>query len=185
MSVTFHAIYSDGATYRVVYDPKERKTYLRTTDGGFMDVPSLVNGAEFIRYDFDYTPPKGLRPCDWADNTRRLHAHLALFVAPQKPATESATAPTQQILQTEHTVHLEERLPGESRLGQLQRSVGRDELEARASRQREIKKQVAQSDRPDARQIAAAAEIRRLNNLQARWTKPRGGGGGFGEGFVG
>lgn len=173
--VTFFALYSDGRKYGVLREGQE--TFLITVEGGRMRVPWQVGLAEFVRYGFDYEPPKGLRPCDWAENTRRLNAHLALFIVPQKPATgtgDSRLSPTTP--QSETKVHLEERLPGESRLQQLQRSVGRKELEARGRRQREFQEQVSQA-LPDARQLAAAAEIRRLNNFHARQMRPRGGGG--------
>src|SRR5258708_17199510 len=93
MSVTFHALYSDGATYRVMYDPNECKTYLGTIEGGFMDVPYLVNGAQFVRYDFQYNPQPGLRGCDVGENMRRFHASLSLLTPPVRPA---APLPTSQ-----------------------------------------------------------------------------------------
>jgi len=68
----FFAEYSDGSRYQVVYDPGERQTYLRTTSGNKMDVPNLVNGASFARYDFHYVPQPGLRACDWAQNVSRF-----------------------------------------------------------------------------------------------------------------
>src|SRR5436189_1719822 len=83
----FHAQYSDGQTYRVVYDTHERKTYLATTDGGFMSVPYYLGTAEFVRYGYEYVPPKGLRGCDWWTNVSLLNAHLALLTPPAKPAT--------------------------------------------------------------------------------------------------
>src|SRR5260370_15271524 len=93
-SITFHAQYSDSGTYRVMYDATERKTYLATTDGGFMDVPFHLNGASFVRYDFHYVPQPGLRACDVCENIYRLHASLALLTPPQKPA--DAPIPIQQ-----------------------------------------------------------------------------------------
>jgi len=174
--VSFFALYSNGAKYQAIYDGS---TWLRDTTGQKMSVPWRVGEGTFVQYGFDYEPPKGLRACDWAENSRRLNAHLALFTPPQRPATEPPISQSE----TDTRVHLEERLPGESRLGQLQRSVGRKELQARANRQHELQEQASQA--PTARQIAAAAEVRRLNNFHARQMKPRGGGGGFGEGFVG
>lgn len=168
--VTFFALYTDGRKYGVLREGNE--TFLATTTGGRMPVPWQVDLAEFVRYGFDYEPPKGLRACDWAEHTRRLNAHLALFIAPQKPAT---AIPQNETGQRSDLVHLEERLPGESRLAQLQRSVGRKELQARADRQREFQEQVSKAQ-PDARQLAAAAESRRLNNFHARQMRPRGGG---------
>ena len=43
MSVSFFAEYSDGSRHQVVYDPSERKTYLRTTSDNKMDVPYQVS----------------------------------------------------------------------------------------------------------------------------------------------
>jgi hypothetical protein len=172
--VSFFALYSDGSKYQVIYDGS---TWLRDTNGQKMPVPWRVGAGQFVGYGSDYCAPPGLRGCDWIENARRLNAHLTLFTAPHRPATE----PIPQTLDTK--VHLEERLPGESRLAQLQRSVGRQELQARTNRQREFQKQASQAQ-PTARQIAAAAEVRRLNNFHARQIRPRNGGGGFGEGFV-
>src|SRR5947208_11357272 len=90
---TFHALYSDGATYAVVYDAKERQTYLATIDGGCMSVPYFMGTAEFVRYGYEYVPPKGLRGCDWWTNVNLLNAHLALLTPPAPPA-KPATSPT-------------------------------------------------------------------------------------------
>jgi hypothetical protein len=176
--VSFFALYSNGAKYQAIYDGS---TWLRDTTGQKMSVPWRVGEGTFIQFSFDYEPPKGLRACDWAENSRRLNAHLALFTPPQRPATEPP------ILQSEPDTRttLLPREPGESRLQQLQRSVGMNEIRARADRQRDFQEQTAQASQPTARQLAAAAEIRRLNNFHARQMKPRGGGGGFGEGFLG
>ncbi len=43
-TVEYHARYSDGYSYQVLYDPAERKTYLATDGGGRMDVPYYMNG---------------------------------------------------------------------------------------------------------------------------------------------
>jgi hypothetical protein len=177
MSLSFHALYSDGRKYEAFFEGGQ--TFLRTVKGGRMDVPYFLGTTHFVKYDFDYTPPRGLRAVDCVENMRQLKGQLALFTPPQKPAT----APT-PIPPSETKVHLEERLPGESRLAQLQRSVGHKELQARANRQREFQEQTDQASQPTARQIATAAEVRRLNNFHARQIRPRGGGGGFGAGFV-
>ena len=148
--------------------PREVSFYIHGNDlaGGF---------ATFQDFRLDDVP-EGLRGCDFIELRKRMYETLPW---PQKPATSPTPIPQAE----PSRVHLEERLPGESRLGQLQRSVGRKELQARANRQHELQEQVSQA--PTARQIAAAAEVRRLNNVHARQMKPRGGGGGFGEGFVG
>jgi hypothetical protein len=90
---TYHALYSDGRTYAVVYDAKDRKTYLATTDGGFMDVPYFMGTAEFVRFGFEYVPPKGLRGCDWWTNVNLLHAQLALLTPPTRPAQPPTPIP--------------------------------------------------------------------------------------------
>jgi len=127
--VTYHAQYSDGATYRVMYDPNERKTYLATTEGGFMSVPRFVNGAEFVRYDFQYNPQPGLRACDWATNIQRLHAHLALLTPPVKPA--ELPTPIQQ--PEDFRLHVE---PNANSFRALQEAGARSEQEYREDRQR-------------------------------------------------
>src|SRR2546429_4480073 len=103
MTSTYHALYSDGRTYAVLYDGKEHKTYLATTDGGFMSVPYYLGTAEFVRYGYEYVPPKGLRGCDWATNVERLHAPLALLTPPAKPATSPTPIPEPEDLR----VHVE------------------------------------------------------------------------------
>ncbi len=178
MSLSFHALYSDGRKYGAFLEGGQ--SFLRTTDGGKMPVPWRVGEGAFVQFGFDYEPPTGLRACDWTENARRFAAHVALFTPPQRPATEPPISQSEPDLR----VHLEERLPGESRLGQLQRSVGINEMRARANRQREFQEQ-RQASQPTARQLAAAAEVRRLNNSYARQMRPRGGGGGFGDGFIG
>lgn len=151
----FHALYSDGRKYEVVCE--NGQTFLRTTDGGKMPVPWQVGLGEFVRYGFDYCAPPGLRGCDWIENARRLNAHLALFIAPQKPETESP------IRQLDTRVHLEERLPGESRLAQLQRSFGAGVMQARLERQQTHQIQSAESiseaERRDAAKVAAARRL--------------------------
>jgi len=181
MSLSFHALYSDGRKYGAFLEGGQ--SFVRTTDGGKMPVPWRVGECTFVQFGFDYDPPEGLRACDWAENSRRLNAHLALFTPPQRPATEQT--PQTEPAEPDTRTTLLPREPGESRLSQLQRSVGINEMRARANRQREFQEQAAQASQPTARQIAAAAEVRRLNNSYARQMRPRGGGGGFGEGFVG
>lgn len=81
-----YALYSDGATYRVLYDPADRKTYLATTTGGRTDVPYTENGAAFVRFDFSYVPEKGLRATDVYDYRAKFRRLLALLTPPAKPA---------------------------------------------------------------------------------------------------
>ena len=160
--VEYYAAYSDGGRYQVVCDPTARKTYLRTTEGGFIDVPYLVNGAEFVRYDFEYTPPKGLRGCDWATNMNRLHEYLALLTPPAKPAT-----PTPQPKDVEDLrVHLE---PGADPFRRLQEAGARAVAGYRANRERE--RQARQDTQPDPRKVAATM---RINAEYAALRKPRG-----------
>src|SRR5258708_7386003 len=127
MSLSFHALYSDGRKYGAFLEGGQ--SFLRTTDGGKMPVPWRVGEGTFVQYGFDYEPPKGLRACDWMQNARRLTAEVALFTVPPRPTT----APP--IPQAPGRVHLEERLPGESRLAQLQRSFGAGVMQARLERQ--------------------------------------------------
>src|SRR5260370_2428848 len=127
-TVTFQALFADGATYRVMYDPDERKTYLGTVEGGFMDVPYLVNGAEVVRYDFHYVPPKGLRGCDWALNVNRLHQYLSLLTPPTRPAE----LPPAQSQPEDFRLHLE---TDSDPFRALQATAPKAEMEYRATRQ--------------------------------------------------
>src|SRR5713226_5850547 len=102
-TITYHALYADGATYRVMYDTSERKTYLATVEGGFMSVPYLVNGAEFVQYDFQYNPQPGLRGCDVGENMRMFHASLSLLTPPAKPAA----SPTPISQEPDSRLHVE------------------------------------------------------------------------------
>jgi hypothetical protein len=151
-NASFFALYSDGSKYQVIYDGN---TWLRDIAAGKMPVPWCVNDAEFVRYGFDYEPPRGLRACDWVDNARRFTAEVALFTVPPRP---TAAPP---ILQAEPSrVHLEERLPGESRLSQLQRSFGAGVMQARLERQQthynQSAESISESERRDAAKFAAA-----------------------------
>jgi len=126
MSVSYFAEYSDGSRYQVVFESSERKTFLRTTDGGFMTVPFIVNGAEFLRYDFQYQPQPGLRGCDWATNVQKFHAHLALLKPPVGPAVP--TMPVQQ--PEDFRLHLE---AGSDPFRALQATGAKGEAEYRAA----------------------------------------------------
>jgi len=170
MSVTYHAQYSDGATYRVMYDPNERKTYLGTVEGGFMDVPYLVNGAEFVRYDFHYQPQPGLRACDWALNVNRLHQYLSLLTPPVKPAT----SPTPISQESDSRLHVE-RLPGESGFAAMQRAYAEQEI-ATQRKHREAARTEMNNQPPDAAKVARAESVRQLNAQTLRQMRPRGGG---------
>jgi hypothetical protein len=153
--VSFFALYSNGGKYQALYDGS---TWLRDTTGQKMPVPWRFGEGTFVQFGFDYEPPKGLRVCDWAENARRLNAHLALFIAPQRPATEP-------ISQSEPgtRVHLEERLPGESKLSQLQRSVSANVMQARVARRNAHQNQSTESrceaERRDAPKVAAARHL--------------------------
>ena len=177
--VSFFALYSNGAKYQAIYDGS---TWLRDTTGQKMPVPWRVGEGAFVRYGFDYEPPTGLRACDWTENARRLNAHLALFTPPQRPATEPPISQSE----TDTRVHLEERLPGESRLSQLQRSFGAGVMQARLERQQIHQNQSAEAmSEAEKRDSAKVAAARRHASEALHTLKPRGGGGGFGEGFVG
>jgi len=162
---TYHAVYSDGGTYAVVYDPKERKTYLATTDGGFMSVPYLVNDASFVRYGFDYAAPKGLRGCDWATNVGQLHAHLALLTPPAKPTPPTPVPQAPE----DFRVHVE---AGDS-FRVLQEVGAKATTQYRNSRQRARQEMLAQLNQPNAQKIQ---EVRRIQGEYAAQKRPRGGG---------
>jgi hypothetical protein len=170
-NATFHAQYSDGATYRVIYDPSERKTYLETTSGGKMNVPYLVNGTEFIRFDFHYVPQPGLRGCDWAQNVSRLHAHLALLTPPTKPSAPTPTPIPQNA--EDPKLHVEQ---GGDSFIRLQEAGARGEMEYRANRQQARRDMLVELNQRDPRAIAAAM---RVNTEYAAVKKPRGRGAGF------
>jgi hypothetical protein len=169
LSVTFHALYSDGGTYRVMYDASERKTYLATTDGGFMDVPFHLNGASFVRYDFHYVPQPRLRACDVCENIDRLNASLALLTPPQKPA--DAPIPIQQ--PEDYRLHVE---AGGDSFRALQTAGAKAEMEYRANRQRARQQAMQEMNEPDVQKIQAARQYA-AEVLAAR--KPRGKGAAF------
>jgi len=167
MSASFFAEYSDGSRYQVVYDPGERKTYLRTTSGNKMDVPRFVNGAEFVAYAFDYTPQPGLRGCDWAQNINRLHAHLALLTPPAKPA---APSPIQQSQPEDFRLHLE---ADSDPFRALQATGAKGEAQYRGECHRARQQALQTLNEPDAHKIQDA---RRIQTEYAALKRPRGGG---------
>src|SRR6266478_7069977 len=134
-------------------DAKERKTYLATTAGGFMDVPYLVNGAEFVRYDFHYQPQPGLRGCDVGDNMRRLHASLSLLMPPTQPAS----SPTPVSQGPDSRLHVE-RLPGESGFAAMQRAYAEQEI-AIQRKHREAARAEINNQPPDAAKVARAESV--------------------------
>ena len=154
--VSFFALYSNGAKYQAIYDGS---TWLRDTTGQKMPVPWRIGEGTFVQYGFDYEPPKGLRACDWAENARQFTAHVALFTPPQRPATE----PPVSQYEPDTRVHLEERLPGESRLAQLQRSFGAGVMQARLqrlqNRQNQSAESISEAERRDAPKVAAARRL--------------------------
>ncbi len=168
MSATYHAQYSDGAMYGVVYDTSERKTYLRTTEGGFMDVPRFVNGAEFVAYAFDYTPPKGLRGCDWGDNVNRLHQYLSLLTPPAKPA--APPVPQTPTDPEDFRLHLE---ADSDPFRALQATGAKGEAQYRGECHRARQQALQTLNEPDAHKIQDA---RRIQAEYAALKRPRGGG---------
>src|ERR1700730_727803 len=109
-SVQYHARYSDGAAFRVVYDPIEQKTYLATTDGGRIDVPFYLNGAHFL--EFNFTGFAGMMGKDaWAERAKMDR----LLTPPAKPSNQ----PPAQM--QDERLHIE-RLHGESGFAALQRA---------------------------------------------------------------
>ena len=162
---TYHALYSDGATYAVVYDAKERQTYLATTDGGFMSVPYYLGTAEFVRYGYEYVPPKGLRGCDWWTNVSLLNAQLALLTPPAKPAAPTPIPESREDLR----VHVG---TGDS-FRVLQEAGAKATTQFRDTRQRARQQALQELNQPH---TARARAERRLNEEHARQMRPRGGG---------
>jgi len=162
-TVTFHALYSDGATYRVMYDASERQTYLATVEGGFMSVPRFVNGAEFVHYDFNYQPQPGLRGCDVGDNMRRLHASLSLLMPPAKPTV--LPTPIQQ--PEDFRLHIE---PDTNSFRALQAAGARGEQEYREDRQRARQQALQTMNQPTTTQVrkTQAARAAASDALHAR-----------------
>jgi len=165
MTPTYHAQYSDGATYRVVYDAKERQTYLATTDGGFMSVPYYLGTAEFVRYGYEYVPPKGLRGCDWWTNVSLLNAQLALLTPPAKPAAPTPIPESREDLR----VHVG---TGDS-FRVLQEAGAKATAQFRNSRQRARQEMLAQLNQPNEKRIQ---DGRRIQGQYAAQKRPRGGG---------
>ena len=161
---TYHALYSDGATYAVVYDAKEHKTYLATTDGRRMPVPYYLGTAEFVRYGFDYVPPKGLRGCDWWTNVNLLHAHLALLTPPAKPTSPTPIPESREDLR----VHVE---TGGDSFRVLQEAGAKATTQFRNSRQGARQQALQELNQPH---TARARAERRLNEEHARQMRPRG-----------
>ena len=169
MTPTYHAQYSDGATYRVVYDAKERQTYLATTDGGFMSVPYYLGTAEFVRYGYEYVPPKGLRGCDWWTNVSLLNAHLALLTPPAKPTSPAPIPESREDLR----VHVE---PGGDSFRVLQEAGAKATTQFRDSREQARREMLAQLNQPDAQRIQ---DGRRIRGEFAAVKRPRGKGAAF------
>ena len=163
---TYHAVYRDGATYAVVYDAKEHKTYLATTDGRRMPVPYYLGTAEFVRYGFDYVPPKGLRGCDWWTNVNLLHAHLALLTPPAKRTSPTPIPESREDLR----VHVE---TGGDWFRVLQEAGAKATTQFRNSRQGARQQALQELNQPH---TARARAERRLNEEHARQMRPRGGG---------
>jgi len=169
MSVCVFAEYSDGSRYEVVYDPAERQTYLRTTSGGKMLVPWQVSNGEFVRYGFDYVPPKGLRGCDWAQNVSRLHAQLALLTPPAWPAAP----PIPQTQPEDFRLHLE---ADSDPFRALQATGAKAEMEYRANRQQARREMLAELNQPDAQRVCRTRQARDYAAEVLHARKPRGGG---------
>jgi hypothetical protein len=159
---TYHALYSDGRTYAVLYDAKDRKTYLATTDGGFMSVPYFMGTAEFVRYGFEYVPPKGLRGCDWWTNVSLLNAHLALLTPPAKPAVPSIPQTPEP---EDFRLHVE---PG-GNFRTLQEAAMRVTAEYETSRQRARREMLGTMNEPNAQRIQ---DGRRINREFADMKRP-------------
>jgi hypothetical protein len=165
-SVTYHAQYSDGTIYAVLYDASNRKTYLKTTEGGFMDVPFYVNGASFVRFDFNYVPQSGLRACDVFHNLARLHKHIGLLTPPTKPAEPPPITHTEK----DPKIHVES---GGDSFTRLQEAGARATAEYETNRERARQQALQTMNERDERK---SQEVRRINNEWAAIKRPRGGG---------
>ena len=155
-----YALYSDGATYRVLYDAAERKTYLATTTGGKVEVPYTVNGASFIRFDFSYVPEKGLRHTDIYDNRARFRKAISLLTPPAKPA-DYVPPPTPA---TEDNMRLHVEGQG---FRALQEAVAKERLRNEAERASARREALAAANPTDPQKTQKARDIN--NALAQRW----------------
>jgi hypothetical protein len=150
ITIDYHARYSDGYSCKVIYDPTERTTYLATEDGGRMNVPYYVNGAEFV--EFYFTGPSGIST-QYAWTLRSQMDQL--LSRPAKPAEP----PTPTVDLQPGVLHIEPRQPGQSSFRQLQ--------EARATHINAERKQREQA-RAEAQHVtvepAKAEAARQINN---------------------
>jgi len=154
--IQYNARYSDGHAYKVIYDPTERKTYLATSDGGHMDVPFYLNGAQFV--EFYFTGFNGMMAKDaWA-----VRAQMDRLLTAPKPAEPPKTEPGDSRL------HLGERLSNENPLQRLQRGYAEQEVAAQRKARQQARNQ-AQSATVDPRKIEQA---RNANNYIAALKKP-------------
>lgn len=159
-----YALYSDGATYRVLYDPSERKTHLATTTGEKMEVPYTVNGASFVRFDFSYVPVKGLRATDIYDNRARFHKAISLLTPPTKPTDYVPPAWSE----SDTRLHVEQ---GGDSFRALQSAGAQAEAAYRANRNRERRQMQETLSEPNARKTQ---EARRVATEIAQQMRPRG-----------
>jgi hypothetical protein len=157
--IEYHARYSDGYAYKVVYDPAERKTYLATEDGGRMDVPYYINGAEFV--EFYFTGRSSGMSVQYAWKIRaQMDQLLSIPVKPAEPPAPKVE---------DSRLHVEPRQPGQSSFRQLQ--------EANLARVNAERKQREQA-RAEVQRVAAdpnkISSARDLNNQLAQAKRPRG-----------
>ena len=155
--IQYNARYSDGAAYKVIYDPADRKTYLATTDGRRMEVPFYLNGASFG--EFYFTGFAGMMGKDaWAERAKMDR----LLTPPVKPA--NPPEPQVQDLR----LHVE-RLPGESAFAALQRAYAEQRLAIDRKSREEARMKIQDNISVDAAKVAA---VRDANNRSAAIMRP-------------
>lgn len=144
--IQYHARYSDGYSYKVVYDPTDKKTYLATEDGGRMPVLYHVNGATFV--EFYFTGGSGISTA-YAFTLRNQMDQLL-----SRPARSAAPA---ALPVEDSRLHIEPKLGTESSFLQLQRANATRINEER--RNREAARAEAQQVNVDPAKVAAARQI--------------------------
>ena len=159
LQVSYHARYKDGKSYKVLYDPTERKTFLATEDGGKMNVPFYVDGAEFVECYF--TGPRGIS----TQYAWTLRSHMdQLLTRPAKPAEP----PIPKV--DDSRLHVEPRAAGQSSFRQLQEANV-----ARVNAERKLR-ELARAETQNAAAQTIDTNVRDINEQLARQLKPRGSG---------
>jgi hypothetical protein len=156
-TVQFHARYTDGAAYKVIYDPLDKQTYLATTDGGRIVVPFYLNGATFA--EFYFTGFAGMMGKDaWGERAKMDR----LLTPPAKPANP----PPAQV--QDERLHIE-RLPGESGFAALQRAWAEQRLAQYRRSRNQARLDIQSNAVVDTAKISAARDA---NNRAAAIMRP-------------